>query len=179
MDENQVNLEEIDTELIREITTNTVYTIICLYHLKPTKKVTKYYKHLPPKVREQLEKMAINKKLFERTNNTIEITTKGIDFLLDNIIKHVEVMMAFTLMLKEMNETYNDDDDEHYDDDGDEHYDDDDGDEHYDDDDDDEHYDDDDNYIEIETNKENKTHNKNTKRQDKRKQKRQQNPNKT
>jgi hypothetical protein len=41
MDESQLTPEEIETELTQSITFHAVYAIICLYHLKPSKKIKK------------------------------------------------------------------------------------------------------------------------------------------
>jgi hypothetical protein len=151
MDENQIPTpEEIETEFTQGVTFHTIYAIICLYHLKPSKNIKKHYKKLPAKPREDFEKTAIAQGLLEHTtNNTLVVTTKGVDFLMDNILTYANTIMEFINTLKEIKETYNEDEDYT-----------------------------DDNYTENEDNKENKLPSKNIKRQEKRKQKRQQNQNK-
>jgi hypothetical protein len=146
MDESQLTPEEIETELTQGVTFHTIYAITCLYHLKPSKKIKKHYKELPIELREDFEKTAIEQGLFERTNNTIVVTTKGVDFLMDNILTHVDATMAFVSTLKEISETYDENEECN-----------------------------DDNYTENEVDQENKLPSKNIRRQEKRKQKRHQN----
>jgi hypothetical protein len=146
MDESQLSPEEIETELTQEVTFHTIYAIMCLYHLKPSKKIKKHYKELPTELRADCEKTFIEQGLFERTNSTIVVTARGVDFLMDNILSHVDATMAFVSTLKEISETY--DENEEYNDA---------------------------NYTENEVDQENKLPNKNIRRQEKRKQKRRQN----
>jgi hypothetical protein len=152
MDEGHLASEEMVDELTKEFMFHTVYAIICLYYLKPSKNIKKHYKELPAKAREDFEKTFIEQGLFERADNTIVVTTKGVDFLLGNIISHVDATMACINTLKEINKTYDDDENEYYHDDD---------------------------YAEEEDSKEeNKLPDRNVRRQEKRKQKRQQNQDK-
>lgn len=136
MDEKQLTPEEIKTEVTQEVTFHAIYAITCLYHLKPSKNIKKHYKKIPTEIREDFEKTSIEQGFFERTNNTIVVTTKGVDFLMENILAHADATMAYINTLKEITETCDEDED----------------------------YTDDDNYIENENNKENKAPNKNIKR---------------
>ncbi|MDR1991889.1 MAG: hypothetical protein LBQ98_00045 [Nitrososphaerota archaeon] len=114
MDENEITPEEMETELTQELTFHTVYAIICLYHLKPTKNIKKHYNKIPPELRKNFEKTAIDEGSFERTNdNTLVVTTKGVDMLMENILAHIDAMISFINMLKEMNEAYDDDDEDY------------------------------------------------------------------
>jgi|GEM_PF-6984436 len=157
MDKERLTTEDVITELTQGCTFHGIYAIICLYHLKPSKNIKKRYNKISTKMREDFEKICINQGLFERVNNTIVVTAKGIDFLMDNICMHVDNMLDMIDMIKEINETCDDDNDDDY--------------EYFNDDGCDDRCDECEYYDEDEDNKENKVNSKNVSRQEKLKQK--------